>query len=45
MMFLMRFEQEIWLRFQQFKVPAIELTRDTPREAVVRFSRRSTLVE
>lgn len=34
MMFLMRFEQEIWLRFQQFKVPAIELTRDTPREAV-----------
>ncbi len=34
MMFLMRFEQEIWLRFQQFKVPAIELTRNTPREAV-----------
>lgn len=34
MMFLMRFEQEIWLRFQQFKVPAIELTEDTPREAV-----------
>lgn len=34
MMFLMRFEQEIWLRFQQFKVPAIELSRDTPREAV-----------
>lgn len=34
MMFLMRFEQEIWLRLQQFKVPAIELTRDTPREAV-----------
>lgn len=34
MMFLMRFEQEIWLRFQQFKVPAIELTHDTPREAV-----------
>ncbi len=33
-MFLMRFEQEIWLRFQQFKVPAIELTQDTPREAV-----------
>jgi hypothetical protein len=23
-----------WLRFQQFKVPAIELTQDTPREAV-----------
>lgn len=34
MMFLMRFEQGVWLRFQQFKVPAIELTQDTPREAV-----------
>ncbi|MCB5207715.1 DUF262 domain-containing protein [Methylovorus mays] len=34
MMFLMRFEQEIWLSFQQFKVPAIELSQDTPREAV-----------
>jgi hypothetical protein len=34
MMFLMRFDQEIWLRFQEFKVPAIELTQDTPREAV-----------
>ena len=34
MRFLMRFEQEVWLRFQQFKVPAIELTQDTPREAV-----------
>ena len=34
MMFLMRFDGEIWLRFQQFKVPAIELTQDTPREAV-----------
>lgn len=34
MMFLMQFEQNIWLRFQQFKVPAIELTQDTPREAV-----------
>lgn len=33
-MFLMRFDQEIWLRFQQFKVPAIELSHDTPREAV-----------
>jgi hypothetical protein len=33
-MFLMHFEQEVWLRFQQFKVPAIELTQDTPREAV-----------
>lgn len=34
MLFLMQFEQEIWLRFQQFKVPAIELSQDTPREAV-----------
>jgi hypothetical protein len=34
MMFLMRFEQDVWLRFQQYKVPAIELTQDTPREAV-----------
>ena len=34
MMFLMRFRQDIWLRFQQFKVPAIELSQDTPREAV-----------
>lgn len=33
-MFLMRFDEAIWLRFQQFKVPAIELTQDTPREAV-----------
>lgn len=33
-LFLMRFDQAIWLRFQQFKVPAIELTQDTPREAV-----------
>ena len=32
--FLMRFEHEIWMKFQQFKVPAIELSRDTPREAV-----------
>jgi len=33
-MFLMHFDEAIWLRFQQFKVPAIELTQDTPREAV-----------
>lgn len=32
--FMQRFSHEIWLRFQQFKVPAIELTQDTPREAV-----------
>jgi hypothetical protein len=34
MQFMQRFRNEIWLRFQQFKVPAIELTQDTPREAV-----------
>jgi hypothetical protein len=34
MTFFMRFKQEVWLRFQLFKVPAIELTGDTPREAV-----------
>ena len=32
--FLMQFEQEIWLRFQQYNVPAIELTADTPPAAV-----------
>jgi hypothetical protein len=34
MQFMQEFRNEIWLRFQQFKVPAIELTQDTPREAV-----------
>jgi hypothetical protein len=34
MLFLMKFEQEIWLGFQQFKVPAIEMDRNTPTEAV-----------
>lgn len=34
MQFMQNFRNEIWLRFQQFKVPAIELTKDTPREAV-----------
>lgn len=34
MQFMQRFRNEVWLRFQQFKVPAIELTQDTPREAV-----------
>src|ERR1035437_5995345 len=33
-LFLMKFDHDIWLGFQQFKVPAIELTSDTPREAV-----------
>lgn len=32
--FLSRFEQEIWLRFQQYKVPVIELLKETPKEAV-----------
>ncbi len=32
--FFQKFRTDIWLRFQQFKVPAIELTQDTPREAV-----------
>lgn len=34
MQFMQRFRNEIWLSFQQFKVPAIELSQDTPREAV-----------
>jgi hypothetical protein len=29
-----RFEQEVWMRLQQFKVPVIQLLRDTPKEAV-----------
>jgi len=28
------FEREVYMRFQQFKVPVIELLRDTPKEAV-----------
>lgn len=34
MQFMQKFRNAIWLRFQQFKVPVIELTQDTPREAV-----------
>jgi hypothetical protein len=34
MQFMQQFRNEIWLRFQQFKVPVIELKQDTPREAV-----------
>src|SRR5690606_6130798 len=34
MKFIQTFRNDIWLRFQQFKVPAIELSQDTPREAV-----------
>lgn len=29
-----RFEQEVWMRLQQFKVPIIQLLRNTPKEAV-----------
>lgn len=32
--FLGRFEMEIWLRIQQYKVPVIQLTRETPKDAV-----------
>ena len=31
---LNRFEQEVWMRFQQYKVPVIELLRGTPKIAV-----------
>lgn len=33
-LFFTRFQQEIYLRFQEYRVPAIKLTHDTPREAV-----------
>jgi hypothetical protein len=32
--FLDRFEMEIWLCFQQYKVPVIALLKETPKEAV-----------
>jgi hypothetical protein len=32
--FWTRFQQQIWLSFQQYRVPTIKLTHDTPREAV-----------
>lgn len=32
--FLMRFQQEVWLRFQEYRVAVLKLTQDTPREAV-----------
>lgn len=32
--FLMRFQQEVWLRFQEYRIPVIKLTHDTPRTAV-----------
>jgi len=34
MQFLSQFDMEIWLRFQQYKLPVIKLTRETPKEAV-----------
>lgn len=34
MQFMQRFRNDIWLAFQKYKVPAIEMTQDTPREAV-----------
>lgn len=32
--FLGLFDEKIWLPFQQYKVPVIKLTKDTPKEAV-----------
>lgn len=32
--FLMQFQQEVWLRFQEYRVAVLKLTQDTPREAV-----------
>ena len=34
MTFLGEFDENIWLPFQQYKVPVIKLTKDTPKEAV-----------
>jgi hypothetical protein len=32
--FLAQFDQQVWMRFQQYKVPVIELLKETPKEAV-----------
>jgi hypothetical protein len=32
--FLMQFQQSVWLRFQEYRIPVIKLTEDTPRVAV-----------
>jgi hypothetical protein len=32
--FLMKFQQSVWLRFQEYRIPVIKLTEDTPRAAV-----------
>lgn len=31
---IMKFGQEVWMRFQQFKIPVIQLLNKTPKEAV-----------
>lgn len=32
--FLAHFDQQVWMRFQQYKLPVIELLKETPKEAV-----------
>ncbi len=38
--FLMRFENDIWLRFQQYKIPVVKILKDTPKEAVCQVFER-----
>ena len=33
--FLNRFEQEVWLRLQKYKLPVIVLLRDTPNHLIL----------
>lgn len=40
--FLMQFENAVWLPFQQFKVPVIELGTDTTVKLSARSLKRST---
>ena len=35
--FLSRFNSEVWLRFQQYNVPIIKLTKETPPEAICKI--------
>jgi hypothetical protein len=35
--FLNRFQNEVWLRFQQYKVPVIKLKSETPKEAICKI--------
>lgn len=35
--FLSRFKNEVWLRFQQYKVPVIKLKKGTPKEAICKI--------